>query len=287
MTLAPRSVWQSVRVRYLVIAWLLPIVYLPGANFVFSMFAGDWPWYWWNLAYIYYMQAFLGIVVTLTATVPSNVPLDKVVGRAATREEYIGGFKLSAYLFILAVMAAYAVFLPLSYWVPTFVEYWFIELPDLIYYDAGVYPFIPNLLNLVSLCVLAPIIEEFAFRGVILHRWALKYGLKMAVFASSFLFAIVHPDPVGAFFFGLGMCALYLRTQSLVLPVVCHGVYNFVVWLFELGYILHDGPEYEYTLEQFQNEWPVGVIAAVIVALWTSIYARSAKTTVPWKLPVI
>ncbi|MEM8684412.1 MAG: CPBP family intramembrane glutamic endopeptidase, partial [Pseudomonadota bacterium] len=174
---------------------------------------------------------------------------------------------------------------PLSHVIPDFVTYWFIDLPPLIYFDFGSYPVAPNLLNLLSLCVLAPVIEEIAFRGIILHRWAHKYGLRSAVLWSSLIFGVVHPDFLGAFTFGVGMCVLYLRTQSLLLPIICHGVYNLAVWLIEVGYILKDGPEYLYTLEQFQNEWPIGLTAGLIAVIWALLYLRWSTSSRTWELP--
>ncbi len=287
MTETSSQVFQSVRVRYFVLAWLLMIFYLPGAEIVFRAIDIDAPWYWWDLAYIYYAQLMLAAVLILTILFPIRLPVRGLIGTAPTISELRSGILLSAFLFLFAWAAAYVLFLPLSYWVPAFVDAWYIGVPDLIYFDYGEYPILPNFLNLFSLCVAAPILEEFAFRGVILHRWSHKFGLRSAVLWSSLLFGIVHPDPLGAFAFGIGMCVLYLRTQSLLLPIICHGVYNFVVWLVEIGFIFKDGPEHEYTLSQFQDEWLGGLVAAVLVVAWAAWFIRTQKQDRPWNLPEI
>lgn len=269
----------------MVAAWLLMLFYLPGASQVLAGALSQAPWYWWDVAYALYGQIILALVVILTATVPFRVPLRKVLGRKPTALEVRSGLVFSVFLFFVAWAAAYLVFLPLSYWIPDFVNFWFIDLPRLIYFDFGSYPAAPNFLNLVSLCVVAPVLEEFAFRGLVLHRWKRKFGLRSAVLWSSLIFGIAHPDFLGAFAFGVGMCVLYLRTQSLLLPIICHGVYNFATWLLEVGYVVKDGPEYEYTLEQFQSEWIYGLIAAFIVIAWTWLYFRKPIPDTTWKLP--
>ena len=195
------------------------------------------------------------------------------------------GLLWAAFLFVIAPPAVYLVFLPLSYVAPWFVYVWLIDLPGTIYFDNGVFPFVPNLLNVVSLCVIAPVLEEVAFRGVILHRWTHRFGLKKAILFSSFLFGIVHPDVLGAFLFGIGMCVLYLRFQSLWVPIISHGVYNFVAWLVELGYFYKDGPYAEYTLQDFQKEWWVAAIFAVVGLVWAVIYLLRRKPDQRLELP--
>ena len=53
-----------------------------------------------------------------------------------------------------------------------------------------------------------------------------------AIWASSALFAAVHsqvwPSPVPLFVLAIGLGYLYLRTRSLVGPVVVHGMFNAV-----------------------------------------------------------
>jgi len=261
------------------------LFYLPGAPQVLASALSQAPWYWWDVAYVLYGQIFFALVVMLTVTVPIRVPISKVFGRKPTAPEVRSGLVLSAFLFFFAWASAYLVFLPLSYWIPDFVTVWFIDLPRLIYFDFDSYPAAPNLLNLVSLCVVAPVLEEFAFRGIVLHRWTRKLGLRSAALWSSLVFGIVHPDFLGAFAFGVGMCVLYVRTQSLLLPIICHGAYNYSIWLLEVGYIVKDGPEHDYTLEQFQSEWVYGLIAAFIVVAWTWLYLRKPIPETTWKLP--
>ena len=58
-----------------------------------------------------------------------------------------------------------------------------------------------------------------------------------AVFASAAAFGLAHPwwpTPVPLFAFGLGLGALYVRTGSLVAPVIAHGLFNAVSFVYLL-----------------------------------------------------
>ena len=195
--------------------------------------------------------------------------------------------KLTWFLFLFSAAAAYALFIPLSYAHPEFVQWWVIDAPPVILSDSEGYPFLANVLNFVSLVAVAPILEEIVFRGFLLHRWSHKWNLRTAIIVSSLLFAIVHTDPIGAFAFGVGMCILYLRTQSLYVPILCHAANNLIVWILEALYKYIEGPEYKYTLDAFRNEWYIGLIAGAIVIIWAVLFLRNPKELRAWKLPVV
>jgi membrane protease YdiL (CAAX protease family) len=280
------SAFDDVRARYIVFVWLLLLFYLPGAELAFESVAYDWPWYWLDVAYWYWGHALFALTLLVAGVLLGKIPLKACVGRQPTRAEVIGGLELTAFLFVTSVALIYATYYPLSLVAPEFVQWWYIDTLDVFYFDAGTYPFLPNLLQFLSLCVIAPILEEVGFRGIILPRWARKWGLRSAILGSSAVFGLVHPDPLGAFLFGIGMSVLYLKTQSLLLPILCHAFHNLVVWVLELGDRVSRGPEYVYTLEEFRAEWLWGVVCAVVAVCWIARYSKLPKSTVPWKLPV-
>ena len=86
----------------------------------------------------------------------------------------------------------------------------------------------PRLVLLLATVVAAPIGEELFFRG-----WVLPYlqrtGPALAVLVSAALFAVVHVHPPALpvyFLFGIGLALLYLRTGSLLAPIVAHAINN-------------------------------------------------------------
>ena len=77
--------------------------------------------------------------------------------------------------------------------------------------------------------LLAPLAEELLFRGVLLRVFRRRIGTAGAVLASSALFAAVHlhlPALAPIFVLSLGLSVAYLRTGSLVIPIVMHALFN-------------------------------------------------------------
>jgi uncharacterized protein len=283
---ATASVFRSVRARYLVVAWLMLPFYAPGLETLLTRFALEWPYYWWEIVSVHYGYGWLILAAIASIATAWPLPVRACLGRWPNKTELAGGAKLTLFLILASVASAYALFYPLSYIAPDFVTWWYIDTPSLIYYAGEHYPLIANALAFLFLCVLVPIVEEFVFRAVILPRWAHKWGLRSALIGSSALFAIVHADPIGAFLFAIGMSVLYLRTQSLYLPIICHALNNFLAWLSEWAYVAIYGPQYEYTLQDFRDEWYWGFLTAIAAATWVAIYLERPRRDIAWKFPV-
>jgi membrane protease YdiL (CAAX protease family) len=167
---------------------------------------------------------------------------------------------------LVTIGAAMAVYIPLSYVAPGFVERAILSGSAL--FDART---IFDWLELVLVGVVAaPIVEELFFRGFLLHRWARRWGTLTAVIASSALFAVLHGEWIGHFLFGVAMAALYLRTRQLWMPVVAHALNNGVVALSALPDVLRHAPPDTTTVAELRGEWPLGIAAFVtgIVLLW-------------------
>lgn len=85
--------------------------------------------------------------------------------------------------------------------------------------------------------------EELLFRGLIQRDMTSVFGWKWGLFGASFLFAVMHltwrsvPELGFVFLAGLVLGILYHKTQSLVAPIVAHGVTN-VVLVSVLPYLL-------------------------------------------------
>ncbi|MDN4609221.1 CPBP family intramembrane glutamic endopeptidase [Sporosarcina highlanderae] len=102
---------------------------------------------------------------------------------------------------------------------PSFVDFLMTEVPM---------PSTPILLvtEIIAITILGPIVEEFVFRGVFLHRFMKKTSMWGGILISSILFGILHADMIGAFLFGVIACLLYLRTGNLLLPILMHILNN-------------------------------------------------------------
>lgn len=110
--------------------------------------------------------------------------------------------------------------------------------------------------------------EEWLFRGVLLQLWAQRFGVRFAVLATSVLFAVMHSDVIGSVIFGIVMALVYIRTGTLLVPIVAHFLFNALV---AVGAVVW-GPDKAMTLAEFRRDWwqalaGFAVAVGVIVAL--------------------
>jgi membrane protease YdiL (CAAX protease family) len=84
--------------------------------------------------------------------------------------------------------------------------------------------------------LLAPLCEEFIFRGLLFGGLRRSMGLVPAMAMSAALFAIVHPplSMLPVFVLGLVTAYSYERTKGLIAPMLVHAVYNAAVLAFQL-----------------------------------------------------
>ena len=83
--------------------------------------------------------------------------------------------------------------------------------------------------GLILAAVIAPVVEEIIFRGIILRGFRANYGKTRALLFSSLLFGLVHLNPwqfLPAVVLGLFLGALYIRTGTVVATIAAHAVYN-------------------------------------------------------------
>ncbi|PKH08542.1 CPBP family intramembrane metalloprotease [Planomicrobium sp. MB-3u-38] len=115
-------------------------------------------------------------------------------------------FSISIYWLMLRGLASIS---------PIWVEYTLTQqsLPDDWWYVAA---------SGFIIAILAPIAEEFVFRGVIMHRLIVSLGLWKGVGLTSLIFSIFHINILGAFMFALVASLLYLKTGTLLVPILLH-----------------------------------------------------------------
>ena len=125
----------------------------------------------------------------------------------------------------------------------------------------------------IEVVLLGPAVEELVTRGVLLHRWAYRWGVARGVLASSLFFALLHFDPLGAFAFGVAMSLLYLSTGSLLVPIACHALYNGLIVAIEAGDLVWGEPG-TYTLAELHQD---GWMAALALAVTAPVLWRWAR----------
>ena len=86
----------------------------------------------------------------------------------------------------------------------------------------------------MKVAVIAPIVEELIFRGLILYGLLKNYRATTAVFVSALLFSLFHLNPwqvPATFVLGLLLGWLMIRTRSIILAILGHSLNNLLVLL--------------------------------------------------------
>lgn len=85
----------------------------------------------------------------------------------------------------------------------------------------------------VVACLLAPVIEEVTYRGVVFQAARSRVGLVGGLVVSALVFTAMHvevwnsaPALFGLLILGLWLAAIFHRTGSLVVPIVAHATFN-------------------------------------------------------------
>ena len=81
----------------------------------------------------------------------------------------------------------------------------------------------------LAVCVMAPLLEEMLFRGIVLRGFLQRYSRWQAIMGSALLFGVAHMN-IYQFVVGLVLGAvlgwLYERTRSLIPCIALHAAYN-------------------------------------------------------------
>jgi len=91
---------------------------------------------------------------------------------------------------------------------------------------------------LVKVAIIAPIIEESLFRGIIMHGFMRNYKNWYSILISALMFSIYHLNPWQmpyTFFLGLLLGWLMVRSKSLIVCIIAHSINNLIV-LFSITY---------------------------------------------------
>ncbi len=105
---------------------------------------------------------------------------------------------------------------------------WFIELfTRLFESDLGIWG------GILRIVIIAPIVEEVLFRGVILSGFSRNYHPAVAIFSSALLFALFHLNPwqfAAAFALGIILGWIRIRTGSVLACIAGHASHNGLVF---------------------------------------------------------
>lgn len=191
-------------------------------------------------------------------------------------------------LVIYSIASIYLFLVPLSFLLPKFVEWWLIESSSIhVVWTSGNKYIFANLMSFLTTVVVAPVLEEFFFRGILLTRWTIKWNVSWAIFASSLVFAFLHLNPIGAFCFSYAMAVFYIRTKSLFIPIGIHIVNNGTAWIFECVTVQFDDSNSQGTITEIQESWWIGLVGLVMSILLVSYFRKHYILKTGWRVPYL
>jgi membrane protease YdiL (CAAX protease family) len=92
------------------------------------------------------------------------------------------------------------------------------------------------MLSIVTAVIMAPLVEEVVFRGMLFQTIRSRLGLSAAIVIQALVFAYIHievvgspPAIVGLVALGLWFAAIFHRVGSLVVAISAHAFYNLAV----------------------------------------------------------
>lgn len=85
-------------------------------------------------------------------------------------------------------------------------------------------------IGILLACIMAPLVEEFMFRGIIFTRLRFRFNNTAAVLISSLMFGLLHVSlaRVHAFIFGITVCLVFKKYNNIFLNIILHSVCNFL-----------------------------------------------------------
>ncbi|PFM34571.1 CPBP family intramembrane glutamic endopeptidase [Bacillus cereus] len=90
---------------------------------------------------------------------------------------------------------------------------------------------------LISIVLLAPLVEEFVFRYAAINILTRRFTQTWSILISSLFFSIMHfdfPFIFGYFLIGLVLAVVYVRTNRLLVSFFVHAIMNLIVVMFQV-----------------------------------------------------
>ena len=151
---------------------------------------------------------------------------------------------------------------------------WFWELFNKIFEnDYGIYGAI------LKVAIIAPIVEELIFRGVIMHGLMRNYSKFTAVFTSALLFALFHLNPwqfPATFILGLILGILMVRTRNIFLCILGHAINNGLV-LISMQY-WDEISQFSFFQSSKPNQLIISALIALTALALIFLFSRSPKS---------
>lgn len=271
---------RFIRARYLFLFFILAIVLSVGILFLIwptSAIAGFSPITKSALFVIFNVALFATLFLPARRAKIGVAELMPVV--SLTELRWIIGTACA--LVAVSYATVYILYFPLSYVTPDLVTSRLLDpRRSLLWLDGDHYQ-LANILSLVAVIALAPVVEEFFFRGLLLRTWLAKWGARPAIIVSSLIFGALHADILGGFVVSIVLSLSYMWTGRLAVPIMIHMTINLLGMLVMGGDLILVEP-HSHSIAEFQSQWWIGVLGFVIgvpALIWILQNSRPAAVT--------
>ncbi len=134
--------------------------------------------------------------------------------------------------------------------------------------------FKPGLPAFLTAVIVAPVLEELIFRGIILEGFLRNYSPAKSILLASLLFGLAHLNIwqfIGAFLIGIFISWIYWKTRSIGLVIGIHITNNFVSYM---AMYLSSEPMADITINNFigSNLLYFVIVGISALILFTGIY---------------
>lgn len=84
----------------------------------------------------------------------------------------------------------------------------------------------------IEAALIAPLLEEVIFRGVLFQRLSFKWGLARGLMLTGLIFGILHVETaVSTFLISIVLTLFYIKYRNLVIPIIIHSLHNLMLFL--------------------------------------------------------
>ena len=133
-------------------------------------------------------------------------------------------------------------------------------------------------LDVIYLVIISSVFEEFFFRRILEHQFFKRYGLKKAIFYSTFLFTMIHSDALlYVFTVGFLLGYIYLKTKNIYIVIGLHSLTNlhqcFLVGNTSIHPLLLFFADYK-RLNYFWFYYALGFLSSILVLYYSFRYVN-------------
>lgn len=163
-------------------------------------------------------------------------------------------------LLAACIALAIAVGMTLEPLMALFPQRWFDEMNAM--FGRGIW-------TIITVVVLAPVLEEMLLRGIVLKGALQRYCPMAAILISAALFGIFHMSllqGIPGFFIGIVLGFVFWKTGSLIPVMIIHAVNNAIAYLCMTA-TMPDGSVPQTTREALGSDWLYWPLYGVCVAL--------------------